>query len=201
MGNGDAAAERDCVRRDPAGALDLLGRSRTDHSSRAAHGLDLYLARQQRARQDAAHFAFSSGIAAFANGTVAPHTKMDRAVGLPVWRATTPSTTNCDAQEDGKGKRIKWLVLQKLASPRCWALFGLGAMSALSPLSDAFRYRRGRKYLSPAYDDAPRLREPPSGNDFAAAVAEKLTEANSELWNASILWELVYNQGSDLRAN
>jgi hypothetical protein len=55
----------------------------------------LYLARQQRARQDAAHFAFSSGIAAFANGTVAPHTKMDRAVGLPVWRATTPSTTNC----------------------------------------------------------------------------------------------------------
>ena len=33
------------------------------------------------------------------------------------------------------------------------------------------------------------------------AVAEKLTEANSELWNASVLWELVYNQGSDLRAN
>jgi hypothetical protein len=44
-------------------------------------------------------------------------------------------------------------------------------------------------------------RELPSGNDFAAAVAEKLTEANSELWNASVLWELVYNQGSDLRAN
>jgi hypothetical protein len=44
-------------------------------------------------------------------------------------------------------------------------------------------------------------REPPSGNDFAVAVAEKLTEANSELWNASVLWELVYDQGSDLRAN
>jgi len=44
-------------------------------------------------------------------------------------------------------------------------------------------------------------REPPSGSDFAVTVAKKLTEANSELWNASVLWELVYNQGNDLRAN
>ena len=117
MGNGDAATEQDCVRRDPgwrAGPIGLIS-NRSLFARRAR--LDLYLARQQRARQDAAHFAFSSGIAAFANGTVAPHTKMDRAVGLPVWRATTPSTTNCDAQEDGKGKRIRWLVLQELASP------------------------------------------------------------------------------------
>jgi hypothetical protein len=44
-------------------------------------------------------------------------------------------------------------------------------------------------------------KEPPSGSDFAVAVAEKLTEEKSELWNASVLWELVYNQGNDLRAN
>ena len=44
-------------------------------------------------------------------------------------------------------------------------------------------------------------REPPSGSDFAVTVAKTLTEANSEVWNASVLWELVYNQGNDLRAN
>jgi hypothetical protein len=44
-------------------------------------------------------------------------------------------------------------------------------------------------------------REPPDGEDFAIAVAKKLTERNSELWNASELWELVYNQGRHLRAN
>jgi hypothetical protein len=44
-------------------------------------------------------------------------------------------------------------------------------------------------------------REPPSGNDFAVELAKTLTEAKSELLNASVLWELVYNQGSDLRAN
>jgi hypothetical protein len=44
-------------------------------------------------------------------------------------------------------------------------------------------------------------REPPSGSDFAVTVAKTLTEAKSELWNASVLWELVYNQGNDLRAN
>ena len=44
-------------------------------------------------------------------------------------------------------------------------------------------------------------REPPDGDGFASAVAEKLTEGKSELWNASELWELVYNQGRHLRAN
>ena len=44
-------------------------------------------------------------------------------------------------------------------------------------------------------------REPPDGDDFAIAVAKKLTEGKSELWNASQLWELVYNQGRHLRAN
>jgi hypothetical protein len=44
-------------------------------------------------------------------------------------------------------------------------------------------------------------REPPDGEDFAIAVAKKLTEGKSELWNASKLWELVYNQCRHLRAN
>lgn len=44
-------------------------------------------------------------------------------------------------------------------------------------------------------------REPPDGDVFAIAVAKKLTEGKSELWNASQLWELVYNQGRHLRAN
>ena len=44
-------------------------------------------------------------------------------------------------------------------------------------------------------------REPPDGDDFAIAVAKKLTEGKSELRNASKLWELVYNQGRHLRAN
>jgi len=35
---------------------------------------------------------------------------------------------------------------------------------------------------------------------FAIAVAEKLNE-KSERWNASELWELVYNQGRHLRMN
>jgi hypothetical protein len=73
-------------------------------------------------------------------------------------------------------------------------------MSALSPLSDAFRYRRAAsisRRLTTTRPDCYRIipREPPSGNDFAAAVAEKLTEANSELWNASILWELQQPSG------
>ena len=37
------------------------------------------------------------------------------------------------------------------------------------------------------------LRELPSGNDFAAAVAEKLTEANRELWNASRLFGSLFS--------
>jgi hypothetical protein len=44
-------------------------------------------------------------------------------------------------------------------------------------------------------------REPPDDDGFAIAVAKKLTEAKSELWNASELWQLVYNQGRRLRAN
>ena len=44
-------------------------------------------------------------------------------------------------------------------------------------------------------------REPPDVDDFAIAVAQKLTEGKGELWNASELWELVYNQGRHLRAN
>src|SRR6266576_14758 len=44
-------------------------------------------------------------------------------------------------------------------------------------------------------------REPPDGEDFAIAVARKLTERNSEFWNAGELWDLVYNQGRHLRAN
>jgi hypothetical protein len=44
-------------------------------------------------------------------------------------------------------------------------------------------------------------REPPDVDDFAISVAQKLTEGKSELWNASELWELVYNQGRQLRAN
>jgi hypothetical protein len=44
-------------------------------------------------------------------------------------------------------------------------------------------------------------REPPVGDGFASAVAKKLTEGKSELWNASELWELVYNQGRHLRTN
>lgn len=41
-------------------------------------------------------------------------------------------------------------------------------------------------------------REPPDVDDFAIAVAEKLN-GKSERWNASELWELVYNQGRHLR--
>ena len=41
-------------------------------------------------------------------------------------------------------------------------------------------------------------REPPDADDFAIAVAKKLNE-KSERWNASELWELVYNQGRHLR--
>ncbi|UGY18137.1 hypothetical protein WDM22_41050 [Bradyrhizobium septentrionale] len=44
-------------------------------------------------------------------------------------------------------------------------------------------------------------REPPAGDGFASAVAKALTEGKSELWNASELWELVYNQGRHLRTN
>jgi hypothetical protein len=44
-------------------------------------------------------------------------------------------------------------------------------------------------------------REPPDDDGFASAVAKKLTEGKGELWNASELWELVYNQGRHLRAN
>ena len=43
-------------------------------------------------------------------------------------------------------------------------------------------------------------REPPDADEFATAVAEKLNE-KSERWNASELWELVYNQGRHLRMN
>jgi len=43
-------------------------------------------------------------------------------------------------------------------------------------------------------------REPPDADEFAIAVAEKLNEKN-ERWNASELWELVYNQGRHLRMN
>ena len=44
-------------------------------------------------------------------------------------------------------------------------------------------------------------REPPDGDDFAIAVAKTLTEGKSDLWNASELWELVYNEGRHLLAN
>jgi hypothetical protein len=44
-------------------------------------------------------------------------------------------------------------------------------------------------------------KEPPDSEVFASSVAKKLTEGKSELWNASELWELVYNQGRHLRAN
>lgn len=44
-------------------------------------------------------------------------------------------------------------------------------------------------------------KEPPDSEMFASSVAKKLTEGKSELWNASELWELVYNQGRHLRAN
>ncbi len=42
-------------------------------------------------------------------------------------------------------------------------------------------------------------REPPDADDFAIAVARKLNEGKSELWKASELWQLVYNQGRHLR--
>ena len=42
-------------------------------------------------------------------------------------------------------------------------------------------------------------REPPDADDFAIAVASKLNEGKSELWKASELWQLVYNQGRHLR--
>ncbi len=41
--------------------------------------------------------------------------------------------------------------------------------------------------------------EPPDADDFAIAVARKLNEGKSELWKASELWQLVYNQGRHLR--
>ena len=44
-------------------------------------------------------------------------------------------------------------------------------------------------------------REPPDADDFAMAVAEKLNERRDELWKASELWQLVYNQGRRLRLN
>ncbi|HMM90124.1 hypothetical protein [Bradyrhizobium sp.] len=44
-------------------------------------------------------------------------------------------------------------------------------------------------------------REPPDADDFAIAVARKLNEGKSELWKASELWQLVYNQGRRLRLN
>lgn len=42
-------------------------------------------------------------------------------------------------------------------------------------------------------------REPPDADDFAIAVAKKLNEGKSELWKASELWQLVYDQGRHLR--
>ena len=42
-------------------------------------------------------------------------------------------------------------------------------------------------------------REPPDADDFAMAVAKKLNEGKGELWKASELWQLVYNQGRHLR--
>ena len=42
-------------------------------------------------------------------------------------------------------------------------------------------------------------KEPPDADDFAIAVASKLNEGKSELWKASELWQLVYNQGRHLR--
>ena len=44
-------------------------------------------------------------------------------------------------------------------------------------------------------------REPPDADDFAIAVAMKLNERKDELWKASELWQLVYNQGRRLRLN
>ena len=41
-------------------------------------------------------------------------------------------------------------------------------------------------------------KEPPDADDFAIAVEKKLN-GKSERWNASELWELVYNQGRHLR--
>jgi len=41
-------------------------------------------------------------------------------------------------------------------------------------------------------------KQPPDADDFAIAVAEKLN-GKSDGWNASELWELVYNQGRHLR--
>jgi len=41
-------------------------------------------------------------------------------------------------------------------------------------------------------------KEPPDADDFATAVEKKLN-GKSERWNASELWELVYNQGRHLR--
>jgi hypothetical protein len=42
-------------------------------------------------------------------------------------------------------------------------------------------------------------REPPDADDFAIAVAKKLNEGKGEIWKASELWQLVYNQGRHLR--
>jgi hypothetical protein len=44
-------------------------------------------------------------------------------------------------------------------------------------------------------------KEPPDGDGFANAVAEKLVGRKGEIWNASELWGLVYNRGRHLRAN
>jgi len=42
-------------------------------------------------------------------------------------------------------------------------------------------------------------REPPDVDDFAIALASKLNDGKSELWNASELWQLVYSHGRNLR--
>lgn len=44
-------------------------------------------------------------------------------------------------------------------------------------------------------------REPPDSDDFAIAVANMIEQRKSGFWNASVLWELVYNQGRRLRMN
>ena len=55
---------------------------------------------------------------------------------------------------------------------------------------------------TPSFDQCRIIpREPPDAGDFAIAVAETLNEGKSELWKASELWQLVYNQGRRLRLN
>ena len=88
----------------------------------------------------------------------------------------------------GKAERI---IAQTLPDEK-----GIPPADAAAVAASIFRRLTTVMPTSPSLDRYRIIsREPPDGDDFAIAVAQKLTEGKSDFWNASELWELVYNEG------